>query len=125
MIHYKGCVSNESENVVMQSSKVQDMISNDKFIIIKSEKNDLFIRNYRLCKKEIKDKILSKISTDNFISEEFDIDTLKYGNEKVAIFYVECKLVDFHGIEKNIIVYLKIKERIDNLITISIHEKER
>lgn len=101
------------------------MINDNKFIIVRRDKNNMFMIKYRLDKDSVRDYILSKISVDNFIGEEFDNDTLRYGSEKVAIFYVECKLIDFHGNDNNVTVYVKIKEKKDNLVTISIHEKER
>lgn len=100
-------------------------INNDEYRIVPREKNILFMHQYRLDQAILKSKVLSKISVDNFVSEEFDNDTIKYGVEKVAIFNVQCELIDFHGVDKSLKVYVKIKEKTDMLIMISVHEAER
>lgn len=100
-------------------------INNGEFTIVKRDKNNLFMIEYRLNKEKLKTMVLSKISEDNFVSEEFDYDTIKYGAENVAIFIIECNLINFNGEQKDLKVYVKIKEKIDYLITISVHEEER
>lgn len=102
-----------------------EKINHDEFIIIKREKNNRFMNEYRLNKERVKLDILLKISSENFISEEFDNDTIKYGTEKVAIFIVKCNLVDVYGENKDLSVYVKIKEKINSLVMISVHEEER
>ncbi len=101
-----------------------EKINKDEFTIVNRDKNIIFLRKYHLNQQGVKEKILSKISSSNFISEEFDNDTIKYGKEKVAIFIIECDLVDLYGNKNCLKVYVKIKEKIDKLITISIHESE-
>ena len=76
-------------------------------------------------KTKIKYNILSKISSNNFVSIETDNDSLKYGIEPVIIFHVNCNLINFHGEEENVIVYVKIKNCDDMIVTISLHKCER
>ena len=104
---------------------LKQKINNNEYTIIRREKNNRFLTKYRLDNSLVKEKVLLKISENNYISEEFDYETLKYGTEKVAKFIVECKLIDFHGEESIVNVYVKIKENIDCLATISIHESEK
>jgi len=100
-------------------------INKDEYGIVPRYKYTAFITRYRLDQELLKKQVLLKISVDNFISEEFDNDTIKYGIEKVAIFNVECELTDYHGKNKSLKVYIKIKEKTDKLIMISVHEAER
>lgn len=59
------------------------------------------------------------------MSIEFDNEVIKYGLEEVVIFHIECKLVDFHGDENDVKVYVKIKNKENNMPVISFHECER
>lgn len=102
-----------------------DKINKNEFSIVRRDKNNNFMFTYRLNQQSVKEKILSNISSSNFISEEYDYETIKYGKEKVAIFIVDCNLINFHGEEKCLKVYVKIKERKDKLVTISLHEAEK
>lgn len=97
------------------------LVINDKFIIINREKNMNFIYKYRLNSKMIKN-ILLHININNYVKEEFDNDTLKYGIETVIIFIVSTRLIDFHGILNQVRVYIKIKLKENFIPVISIHE---
>lgn len=102
-------------------------IDNLDYRIIKDrsdQKNKIFMKNFKINDEIDAKPILNKISVDNFLSYEFDYDTLKYGPEKVAKFIVECKLVDFNGIEQNVEVYVKIKNKEHNMPVISFHINE-
>lgn len=60
-----------------------EKINKNEFIIIQREKNKDFMNQYRLNLNSVKENILSKISSSNFVSEEFDRDTFVYGILKV------------------------------------------
>ena len=87
-------------------------------------KNDIFMAEYRINDKEDAKPILSKISVDNFLSYEFDHETDRFGTEKVAKFIVECELINIHGIEENVEVYVKIKNKEHDMPVISFHISE-
>lgn len=114
-------INNSKSNIKKIVSNLHKIINNDKFTIVLRDKNKRFILKYRLSKKNIK-KILISISEDNFVIEEFDNDTLKYGLETVVIFVLNKNLIDIHGFEKNVEIYIKIKLKKENLPVISIHE---
>ena len=88
------------------------------------QKNKNFMKKYRIIDKKGALKVLEKISFYNLQSIEYDNDVLKYGSEEVVILYVYCELIDFHGDLNNIKVYVKIKNKENNLPVISFHECE-
>ena len=114
-------INNSKSNIKKIVSDLHKIINNDKFTIVLRDKNKRFILNYRLGKRNIKE-ILMSISEDNFVIEEFDNNTLKYGPETVVIFVLNKNLIDIHGFEKNVEIYIKIKLKKENLPVISIHE---
>ena len=106
--------------------KIYEKINSDDYVILISrDKNKKFIREYNLNHDSIKSKILSKISISNFVSEETDDNTLKYGIDPVAIFHIKCDLINFLGEEKEVKVYVKIKLDEPKHIVISLHECEK
>ena len=67
---------------------------------------------------------MKKINIDNYVSEEFDFDSRKYGNGNVVIFNISCDLVNRFGEDKNVLVYIKFKMKDCKTVVISIHESE-
>ncbi len=88
-------------------------------------KNKDFMRKFKIVDKKGAREILKKISIDNLQSIEYDDEVIKYGLEEVVIFHIECKLIDFHGDENNVKVYVKIKNKENDMPVISLHECER
>ena len=85
-------------------------------------KNKLFMSKYRIINEKGTQIILEKISINNLISVEYDDDVIQYGTEEVVIFHIDCKLTDYHGDDNEVKVYVKIKNKKDNIPIISLHE---
>ena len=102
-------------------------IENNSFHVVfrENSKNKDFMRRFRIVDKEGVKEILKKISVDNLQSVEFDNEVIKYGLEEVVIFHIECSLTDFHGEVNNVKVYVKIKNKENDMPVISLHECER
>ena len=77
---------------------------------------------YRITNEKGAQEILKKISINNLMSVEYDDDVIQYGPEEVIIFHINCVLMDFHGDEKEVKVYVKIKNKKENIPVISLHE---
>lgn len=98
----------------------------DYYIVYRDDnKNKDFMKKYRIVNKKGAQEILKKISIDNLISIEYDDEVIKYGLEELFIFHIECELIDFHGEENTVKVYVKIKNKENNMPVISFHECER
>ena len=96
------------------------------YIVLRNDfKNKNFMRKYRIIDKKDAKAILNKISIDNLFSIEYDDNVIKYGPEEVIIFHIDCKLIDFHGEENKVKVYVKIKNKENNMPVISLHECEK
>lgn len=102
-------------------------IENNNFHVVfrENSKNKDFMRRFRIVDKEGVKEILKKISVDNLQSVEFDNEVIKYGLEELFIFHIECELIDFHGEENTVKVYVKIKNKENDMPVISLHECER
>ena len=99
-------------------------IMNNDFEIVKREKNNYFIRRFRLNKSKIRHILLNLNETDfNKIDEELNSDL--YGNGQIIIFLTNKKLTNFHGYDENVKVYIKVKLNENEIVPlISFHEAE-
>ena len=93
------------------------------YIVNRSDlKNKEFMYKYRITNEKGAQEILKKISINNLMSVEYDDDVIQYGPEEVIIFHINCVMKDFHGDEKEVKVYVKIKNKKENIPVISLHE---
>lgn len=109
---------------IIYVDKVIKAIKNNGFIIEDRPKNKIFIRRFRLNPSSIK-KILLKLNASSLYKIDDDRNKDYYGDEPVVFFILDEKLVNFHGEDEKVKIYIKIKLYEDDIVpVISFHEAE-
>ncbi len=104
---------------------VKEMIRSNDFFVIPRDKNDDFIRKYRLNKSRIR-AILLNLSKFDYVGETEDYGKDVHGDACLILFEKEIMLTDFHGIDRLVSIYIKIKEVENRKVpVISFHESEK
>lgn len=113
----------EEKNILIR--KIKEKVNKDEFVLIPREKNQFFLRLYRLNRTKVKN-ILSQLAPDDFSYKTPDEKYSDYGNGMLIVFKKKIVLENINGIIKEVIVYIKCKE-IDCgeiIPIISFHENE-
>lgn len=108
--------------IALYLKEIKELVSKNNFIIVPREENENFLMKYNLTDKNKIKKILLDLKESDFKYEDDDIESLKYGTEKVVIFIKEEKLRDLNYKEHTVKIYIKIKMKENKLPIISFHE---
>lgn len=99
-------------------------INNNDFIISDRSKNKQFMRKFRLNHYAIKN-ILLNLEHSSFIRIDNDRSKEEYGEDPIVIFKISKNLVNFHGENEEVKIYIKLKLLVNKIIPIiSFHEAE-
>ena len=103
--------------IALYLKEIKELVSKNKFIIVPREENEKFLMKYNLTDNNKIKKILLDLKESDFKYEDDDIESLKYGTEKVVIFIKEEKLRDLNYKERTVKIYIKIKMK-ENILPI-------
>lgn len=107
--------------IALYLKEIKELVSKNKFIIVPREENVNFLMKYNLTDNNKIKKILLDLKESDFKYEDDDIESIKYGTEKVVIFIKKEKLRDLNYKEHTVKIYIKIKMKENNLPIISFH----
>ena len=119
-------LSNYSKQDVTQFlSNFKSLIEKGCFEVIKTNKNEITRRRFRLNKTKIKE-ILLTLNEEDFKYKLLDNSYGKYGPNPLQVYKKKIQLLNFNGEEEMISLYIKIKEGRENYVPIiSFHEDDK
>ena len=103
---------------------LKNLLLRNDFEVVHREKNRNFMRKFRLNKSKIRD-ILLALNQDDYYGYDSDENQNEYGQAPIIMFIVKTVLINFHGVEEEIEIYIKIKVRREGILpVISFHQAE-
>lgn len=103
---------------------IKESVEKNDFIIVNRDKNKTFMRRFRLNHTSIK-KILLSLNYLSIDKIDEDINKNEFGGDPIVVLIETCNLVNFHGENEEVRIYIKIKMIKDKVVpVISFHEAE-
>lgn len=106
------------------TNEVKNKIKNYDFKVVHRSKNKNFYRKYRLNDGEVR-KILLKLNPNDYVGMVEDYDEANHESGLLIIFKKEETLINYHGVEEDVVIYIKMKDVEGKRVPIiSFHESE-